>query len=173
MIDTDTYIRWLLSEAEHAGCEIVHETLRGDLRTNEQNLRARFGVDAVVNCTGLGARTLVNDAMYPLQGAVIRVHNDGQSMPKITGAHCVTADASEGQGFVFILPRGEDMLLLGGFAEPGVWDLDVTLDSHQVRQMFDRCVEFLPQLQGAKIDATEPVRAGLRPYAPQQRARRP
>jgi len=168
MIDTDLYMRWLLHEAKAAGCRIVQEKLVGPLRDQEEGLLSRFGADAIVNCAGLGAREITDDVVLPLRGALIRVRNDGIAVPRITEAHCVSHDDSAGEagrGFIFILPRGDDMLVLGGLAEPDEWDLDIHLENYEpVREMFRRCVEFLPALRGAEIDATEPVRVGLRPF---------
>ena len=60
------------------------------------------------------------------------------AMPRITEAHCISLDNSdEERGFVFIVPRGEDMLVLGGLAEPNEWDLDIGLHNYEpVRQMY-------------------------------------
>jgi D-amino-acid oxidase len=90
-------------------------------------------------------------------------------MPRLTAAHCISHDDSETErGFVFIVPRGNDMLVLGGLAEPDEWGLDIGLDNYEpVRQMFRRCVDFLPALRNAQIDAAEPVRVGLRPVRKQ------
>jgi D-amino-acid oxidase len=87
-------------------------------------------------------------------------------MPRVTQAHCVSLDESDTErGFVFIVPRGENMLVLGGLAEPDVWDLDIGLHNYEpVRQMLRRCIEFMPALRNAEIDAAEPVRVGLRPF---------
>lgn len=60
------------------------------------------------------------------------------------------------------------MLVLGGLAEPDEWGLDIGLDNYQpVRDMYARCLEFLPILKQARIDPNEPVRAGLRPFRKQ------
>ncbi len=113
-----------------------------------------------------GARELADDAVYPVRGALIRVRNDGRAMPRITQAHCISHHGSgDERGFVFIVPRGDDMLILGGFAEPDEWQLDIGLDNHEpVRTIYRQCVEFMPVLKGAEIDAAEPVRVGLRPF---------
>ena len=138
----------------------------GSLRGQEEPLLRRYGADAIVNCAGLEARELTRDQLTPLRGALIRVRNDGITVPRITEAHCVSHNGSSGErGFIFILPRGNDMLVLGGLAEPDEWDLDIDFDNYEpVREMYRRCVEFLPVLRGAVIDAAEPVRVGLRPF---------
>ena len=166
MIDTDVYLRWLLNEVLRAGCRVIEEKVVGSLRGQEEALLRRLEADAIVNCAGLGARKLTGDQITPLRGALIRVRNDGIAMPRITEAHCVAHNGSTGErGFIFIVPRGNDMLVLGGLAEPDEWDVDIDLDNYEpVREMYRRCVEFLPALRGAVIDAAEPVRVGLRPF---------
>ena len=166
MVDTDVYMRWLLNEVLRAGCHVIEAKVIGSLGSQEEMLLRRYGADAIVNCTGLGARELTNDPVFPLRGALIRVRNDGIAMPKITEAHCVSHTGStEGAGFTFIVPRGNDMLLLGGLAEPDEWNLGIDLKNYDpVREMYRRCIEFLPALRNAVIDAAEPVRVGLRPF---------
>ena len=87
-------------------------------------------------------------------------------MPRVTQAHCISHDgADEERGFIFIVPRGDDLLVLGGLAEPDEWDLDIGLHNYEpIRAMYRRCLEFLPALADAEIDAAEPVRVGLRPF---------
>jgi D-amino-acid oxidase len=169
MVETDIYMGWLMEEVRRVGCRIVEEKITGLLRDREEELLERFGADAIVNCAGLGARELGDDSVYPLRGAIIRVRNDGRAMPKVTEAHCISHDgSSEDSGFLFIVPRGDDMLVLGGFSEPGEWDLDLSLDNHEpIREVHRRCIEFMPALADAEIEAAEPVRSGLRPFRDQ------
>jgi D-amino-acid oxidase len=166
MVDTDVYMRWLLGEVSSAGGRIVQRKIAGPLREHERALQVEYDASAIVNCSGLGAGELAGDVVYPLRGALIRVLNDGKRIPRIVEAHCVSRDGSSRErGFVFIVPRGEDMLVLGGLAEPDEWDLDIGLENYEpVREMYRRCVEFMPALRNAEIDAAEPVRAGLRPF---------
>jgi D-amino-acid oxidase len=166
MIDTDTYMSWLMTQVKDVGCEVRCRRVEGNLVEHQWQLMAEFGADVIVNCTGLGSQALVGDDMHPLRGALVRVHNDGHAMPKITQAHCVSHDPASGaQGMVFILPRGKDMLVLGGLVEADQWDLDIGLENYgPVRQMLRRCEEFLPVLRNAEIDVHEPVRVGLRPF---------
>src|SRR5262249_47489908 len=131
MIDTDAYLNWLSGEVERLGCHIIQKKIVGTLREQEGALAREYGADAIVNCAGLGAEGLGGEPMYPLRGALIRVRNDGKAMPKITRAHCVAREgASEDRGFVFIVPRGDDMLLLGGLAEPEERDVDIGLHNY-------------------------------------------
>jgi D-amino-acid oxidase len=166
MLDTDVYMHWLLGEARKAGCRMFEQKVTGLLVEQEVSLARQYGVDAIVNCTGLGASELTGDAVSALRGALIRVRNDGRTIPRITQAHCVSNDGSgEDRGFIFIVPRGQDMLVLGGLAEPNEWALDIGLHNYEpIREMYRRCLEFLPALRGCTIDAAEPVRVGLRPF---------
>ncbi len=93
-------------------------------------------------------------------------------MPRITQAHCISHDGSETErGFIFIVPRGQDMLVLGGLAEPNETNLNIGLHNYEpIREMYRRCLDFLPVLEDAEIDAAEPVRVGLRPVPPPERS---
>ncbi|MDB5353459.1 MAG: D-amino acid oxidase Aao 1 [Planctomycetota bacterium] len=166
MVDTDTYMHWLMSQALDVGCRFVERKITGALREQEADLRREFDARTIVNCSGLGAAELAEDEVRPLRGALVRVRNDGRTTPRITQAHCISHTAGDGEeGFIFILPRGDERLVLGGFAELNQSGLDIGLHNHEpVRAMYRRCVEFLPALQHAVIDADEPVRVGLRPF---------
>jgi D-amino-acid oxidase len=167
MIDTDRYLEWLADELTAIGCEFKNERIAGNLLEQERALLKRFHAQAIVNCTGLGSARLVDDRdLSPHRGALIRVRNDGERMPRIQGAHCIAHDAAfAGQDMVFIVPRGTDVLLLGGLVEPDEWNLDIRLENYApLRDMLRRCAEFLPVLAHATIDRSEPVRVGLRPF---------
>jgi D-amino-acid oxidase len=166
MIDTDTYLPWLLAETHRAGCRIHTRKVTGKLDQTADALLEDYGAAAIVNCTGLGAAELTDDEVYPVRGAIIRVRNDGRAMPRIEQAHCISHNGSSTErGFVFIVPRGDDRLILGGFAEPNERSLDIDMEHYEpIREMHRRCVKFLPSLRNAEIDAAESVRVGLRPF---------
>jgi D-amino-acid oxidase len=43
--------------------------------------------------------------------------------------------------------------------------LQIGLDNYEpIREMYRRCLEFLPILRNGELDAAEPVRVGLRPF---------
>ena len=165
MIDTDQYMGWLTRQVEDAGVRITQRRIEGRLSDQEQALRTEFDAGAIVNCTGLGAIQTRGAPMYPLRGALVRAINDGSRMPKIDEAHCIPhPEGSTAQDMVFIVPRGEKMLLLGGLTEEDEWSLDIGLHNHQpVRDMYRRCLDFMPMLEHARLDREEPVRVGLRP----------
>ena len=97
--------------------------------------------------------------MSPLRGAIIRIKNDGRAMPRLTQAHCIAHDdADADRGFLFIVPRGDDRAVLGGFAEPDEWGLDIGLHNYEpIRAIYRRCVEFLPALRTPR--STRPSRS--------------
>ncbi len=163
MVDTDLYMRWLFHEVTRAGCQIVQERITEPLLECEEALQARFRVEFIVNCSGLGSRELARDAVSPLRGALVRLRNT----IGLREAHCVSHESSDPDPyFVFILPRGEDRIVVGGVAEENEWETDLTLDHPRVREMWRRSLEFFPALAEAEIDKAEPVRAGLRPFRP-------
>jgi D-amino-acid oxidase len=165
MIDTDRYMGWLRRQVEALGVRITQRRIEGRLADQEAALLAEFRADAIVNATGLGAAVTHGRPMYPLRGALVRAINDGRRIPKIDEAHCIPKrEGSTTQDMVFIVPRGENMLLLGGLTEEDEWSLDIGLHNHQpVRDMYRRCLAFMPALERAELDPNEPVRVGLRP----------
>lgn len=165
MIDTDSYMAWLLDQVTDAGVKVVQGRIEGDLVAQEHRYLDEFGVDAIINCTGLGSIELTNESMYPLRGALVYAHNDGRGMPRITGAHCMSFDHNiDGQNMVFIVPRGLDLLVLGGLVEPDEWSTDLTMDNYPlIRDMVSRCQEFMPMLNKAVLVDGGKVRTGLRP----------
>lgn len=166
MIDTDAYMRWLLDEVVRVGITVERAHVNGNLGEKRAALLAEYGADVLVCCTGLGTAELREAKdMYPLRGALVRMKNDGKRFPRITESHCVShRQGSSEQDIVFIVPRGEDMLVLGGLTEPDEWSTDLSLEYGPVREMYERCLTFMPALADGELDAAEPVRAGLRPF---------
>lgn len=166
VIDTDRAMHWLTSLVESKGARFVTETIREDLITVEDSLRARFNADVIVNCTGLQSLSLAGDStVYPIRGGLIRVINDGTVFPKVNAALTITADAAHSSNeIVFLVPRNDNILLIGGITEPHKWDLDLTLETPIIRRMRERCEKFLPGLKDAQLDADYPLAQGLRPF---------
>lgn len=165
MIDTDAYMLWLIAEARRAGIAIEQRQITGSLREQRAALLAQYGADVLICCAGLGTAELSGASMYPLRGALVRMKNDGTRFPRVTEAHCVShKHGSDEQDIVFIVPRGDDMLVLGGLTEPDEWSTDLSLDYGPVREMYERCLAFMPALADGELDPAEPVRTGLRPF---------
>ncbi|KAJ8129693.1 hypothetical protein O1611_g3936 [Lasiodiplodia mahajangana] len=166
IIDTDKAMHWLTSLIEKKGAVYVTETIEDDLVNVEDSLRARFEADVIVNCAGLQSATLAGDeSVYPIRGGLIRVINDGTAFPKVNAALTITADAAHTSNeIVFLVPRNDNILLIGGITEPHKWNLDLTLETPIIRRMRERCESFLPGLKDARLDADYPLAQGLRPF---------
>ncbi|KAJ6482304.1 FAD dependent oxidoreductase [Mycena vitilis] len=164
VIDTDRAMEWLTQLVATKGAKYVTETVAGDLLRLEDGLRARFGADVIVNCTGLGAGILAGDSsVYPIRGGLLRVINDGVDFPKVEAALTISADVSINE-MVFLVPRNDNILLIGGITEPHEGSLDLALDSPIIRRMRARCEAFLPGLDKARLDPDYPLSQGLRPF---------
>lgn len=109
------YLRALV---EAKGGKLVTDHVSGDLLAQEDELLHQYGAQYIINATGLGAYEAAADkTVYPLRGALIRVVNDGTKFPKVTEALVVANDYSkrdEDGGIVFIVPRNDETLILGG-----------------------------------------------------------
>ncbi|MEH2403508.1 FAD-dependent oxidoreductase [Nostoc sp.] len=161
--NTDVYMKWLLQQVKDIGCEIIQEKITVNVVQNEQELLRRFNAKAIVNCAGLGSIATTGDtSMYPLRGALVRVKNLGGV---VTDAHCISHEQSSSseQDIVYIVPRGDDLVVLGGLTQQDQWDTDLSLEVPIIRQMYDGCLEFLQELRELPLDEKEPVRTGLRP----------
>ncbi|KAJ6574584.1 nucleotide-binding domain-containing protein [Mycena capillaripes] len=164
VIDTDLAMEWLTELVATKGAEYITETIDGDLLHVEDALRARFNADVIVNCTGLGAETLAGDrSVYPIRGGLIRVINDGVDFPKVDAALSISADVNINE-MVFLVPRNDNILLIGGITEPDMNELDLTLESPIIKRMRARCEAFLPGLDRARLDPDYPLAQGLRPF---------
>ena len=164
VIDTDRCTAWLMELVQSKGAKLITETIHGDLFTQEDDLLTRFGANAIVNASGLGSLEIARDpTCYPLRGALIRLINDGKRFPKISAAMSISADAALDNEIVFLVPRNDNILVVGGVAQRDEWSLDLTLDSPVVKRMRKRCEAFIPSIKNARLDSDYPLAQGLRP----------
>ena len=164
MVDTDKYMPWLQQQAREIGCKLMHEKIEEHVIRDEEILRQRYGADAIVACPGLGAIGLLEDGqMYPLRGALVRVK---QSPGTVTAAHCISHEEGSfsEQDIVFIVPRGDNHVVLGGLAQKNRWGQEMSLNEPIISQMYQGCLDLLPALRGMELDPQENVRTGLRPF---------
>ncbi len=113
----------------------------------------------VINCTGLGSRTLVpDDQLQPIRGQIVRVTNPGLT-------HFVLDEEFPG-GPAYIVPRSRDCLL-GGTIDEGRWD--TAPDPTIATAILARCTTLEPRLKQAAILEN---RVGLRPGRPAVRLQR-
>ena len=141
--DVPIHMQWLLDALAKRDVPIVTRSI-----TSLDEALAK--ANAVINCTGLGARELCDDQeLQPVRGQVVR-------LPDATMPHAWIDDTSELP--CYVIPRA-DGLIVGGTAqagdertEPDAGDTDRIL--RDVRRAF-------PELSSATPDL---VRVGLRPY---------
>ncbi|XP_056005303.1 D-aspartate oxidase-like isoform X7 [Ostrea edulis] len=104
--------------------------------------------DVIVNCTGLGSRTLFNDKMMvPIRGHTIRA-----KAPWIKHFYI------GGNGDTYIYP-GQDNVVLGGTRQRG--EECLKKDQKYFDDIIDRCCTLVPSLKHADI---EKLWVGLRPW---------
>jgi D-amino-acid oxidase len=166
IIDTDVCMTFLKELVTFKGAKLVTRTIEGDLFNQEASLRAEFLADVLINSTGLAGSEIAGDtSCYPIRGGLIRVINDGTDFPKLNHAMTISADAvHDSSEIVFLVPRNDKILLIGGIAESHEQTLDLTLDSPIIKRMRARCEAFLPDLKKARLDSEYPFAQGLRPF---------
>ena len=113
----------------------------------------------VVNCSGLGSRTLVPDAeVYPTRGQLVVVKNPGIDR--------FFQDHAEGEHLTYILPHG-DHVVLGGSAIQHTANLEP--DDKTAEAILARCQAVEPMLRDAPVLGHL---VGLRPTRPEVRVER-
>ncbi|KAK0476843.1 FAD dependent oxidoreductase [Armillaria novae-zelandiae] len=143
VIDTDAYMVWLRNLVAAKGAKLITRRINGDLLNSEHVLLRTYGAMAIVNATGLNSLETASDkACYPLRGALIRYNHED---------------------IVFIVPRNDNILILGGIAQPHKSELNLSLDSPEIKRMRERCNKFVPGLEQAEYDPEAPFVQGLRP----------
>jgi len=147
-VNMPVYLEYLLRRYEGLGGTVTAQTV-----TSLDSVAA----PVVVNCTGIGARSLVPDeALVPVRGQVVVVENPG-----IREFYLDHGDG--GTDYVYLFPHG-DVAVLGGTAHEGADDLAPRPDV-SARILRDITAVF-PSLRGARVVAE---RVGLRPVRPQVR----
>jgi D-amino-acid oxidase len=169
MIDTDKYLNWLFAKVcSDLRTRVFIQKIDHKISDIEEDLLKKYCAKAIVNCAGLGSSELTNDdSIYGVRGGLIYVENEGKNTKMIQQAHCTSLhNISESEGsFIFILPRGENRLVLGGVAEPGKYDLNVTPESYPPYEaILKSCKKFLPDLNNLKILDKHPLSVAVRPF---------
>lgn len=147
LVDMPTYLTYLSDRLIAAGAAIQIEPVASldDVARNSP---------LIVNCTGLGARTLVpDDQVHPIRGHHVIVTNPGLT-------DFLEADTGDSPDLIAIYPH-PGHVVLGGTVEPGRWDRDP--DPATGRAILDRCIRLEPRLADAQVlDHL----VGLRPTRP-------
>ncbi|HZX08045.1 FAD-dependent oxidoreductase [Kribbella sp.] len=148
LVDMPVHLDYLLARLQAAG---------GTLTIRQLTSLDQAGADshtAIVNCSGIGARQLVPDMdLLPVRGYHVVAENPGLT-------EFVEADTGDSSDLLAIYPHG-DHVILGGTAEPEVWNRDP--DAAIAAAIIDRCITLEPRLARATILEH---RIGLRPTRP-------
>ncbi|MDQ4053183.1 MAG: FAD-binding oxidoreductase [Actinomycetota bacterium] len=146
VLDMPTYLDWLAERVQEQGGTIT--------RLNLSALPT--GADLVVNCAGLGARLLGEDAtVTPVRGQVVYVEQFGLERWWLDGA-----------GLTYVVPRQHEVVV-GGTEEPGDWSR--TPSPSVARAILDRAAVLVPELAEATVLRHK---VGLRPARPAVRVER-
>jgi D-amino-acid oxidase len=117
--------------------------------------------DAVVNCTGLGARELAaDDQLVPLLGQIVLVEPGG-----VDRAIALT-DERDPDALFYLIPR-RDELVLGGCSLPWPPGAPPQVDPARTARILAQA-----RALGLDVGPVTGVRAGLRPYRPLVRLER-
>lgn len=149
LIDMPKYLGYLQDRLINSGGAIENRTIGA--------LTDAFVAPVVVNCTGIGARSIVPDpTLTPTRGQLVVVTNPG-----IT--EFFSEDTGDSPDLLHFYPMG-DKVLLGGQAAPGNWDMRP--DPDLATAIVARCVAVEPRLREARVIGH---RVGLRPTRPEIR----
>lgn len=143
LVEMPVHLRWLADRFVASGGRLHHRRLT--------SLHELAGIaPEVINCSGLGARDLVNDLdLFPIRGQIVRTTNPGISRS--------LRDEHHPEGYTYVHPRTSDVIL-GGTVEPGRDEL--TADAEITAAILRRCMTLAPELVDAEVIAPA---VGLRP----------
>jgi D-amino-acid oxidase len=136
-----------------------YERLGGSVSAETVTSLAAVPAPVVVNCTGIGARSLVPDrSLVPVRGQVVVAENPGITEFYIDHGDSAAEDSDT--DYVYVFPHG-DVVILGGTAYEGASD---AAPRPEVSARIQRdCAAVFPALRDARV-ITE--RVGLRPVRP-------
>jgi len=143
LIETQVFLPWLLEQVKQMGAMIQQQKINALQPIAEQ-------FDFVVNCTGLGAAPLCNDAsLIPVRGQIVLTE---PGYPK----HILL----DKNNSTYIVPR-KDGTIIGGTYEEHIGGAET--EPSTLHQLYAKAVDLLPELSDKKIIGNW---AGIRPYRP-------
>jgi D-amino-acid oxidase len=153
LVEMPVYLDWLAGRVLAAGGSITRLNLHGLPRTGDG------GPDAVVDCSGIGAKFLASDpSVYPVQGQVVLVEQVGLERWWLDDTN---ADAP-----TYVVPRSRD-IVVGGTDVEGEWSR--TPSPEVAAGILRRALRLVPALAGAEVVGHK---VGLRPARPTVRLER-
>ena len=144
LVEMPMYLAYLMERFNVAGGHVDVRRLR--------TLTEPLGeAPIVVNCAGIGARSLVPDeGVWPIRGQLVVVENPGID-------EFFSEDTGRSSQLRHIYPHG-GTVVLGGSADEGSWNLEP--DRETSRRIIQHCAEIDPRLSSARVIGH---RVGLRP----------
>ncbi|XP_017277085.1 D-aspartate oxidase-like [Kryptolebias marmoratus] len=137
--ECSSYLPWLEKRFKKAGGLVEKRKVN--------SLQELSHFDLIVNCSGLGSKTLVGDTqVHPVRGQILKVE-----------APWLKHFIRDADGKTYIFP-GIHSVILGGTRQEGDWRLQV--DRGDAESILERCSRLEPSLRKAKV-LSEWV--GLRP----------
>nr|MDQ6899776.1 FAD-binding oxidoreductase [Candidatus Dormibacteraeota bacterium] len=144
LVDMPAYLGYLMERFHTAGGQV-------DVRRLDTLTEAAREAPILVNCTGIGAHSLVPDeGVWPIRGQLVVVENPGID-------EFFSEDTGLSSQLRHIYPHGSTVML-GGSADEGSWDLEP--DPETSRRIIQQCAEIDPRLRSARVLGH---RVGLRP----------
>ena len=144
LMETQIYLPYLLERFRRSGGKVIPGSLVTDIG---ECLAPEW---LVINCTGLGSRTLMQDnSLVPVRGQIAVIHN-----PAVKN---IRVDASVP---IYLVPR-KDGCIIGGSYEPG------EEEEHPDASVIETILQGAPKLfPGLDISHVTRTYAGLRPSRP-------
>ncbi|XP_036928269.1 D-aspartate oxidase [Acanthopagrus latus] len=129
--ECSSYLPWLEKRFREAGGSVEQRKV-----DSLQELGSSY--DIIVNCSGLGSKTLVHDnQVYPVRGQVLKVE-----------APWLQHFIRDGDGKTYIYP-GIHSVTVGGTRQEQDWRLQV--DDGDTRSILERCSRLEPSLSKARV----------------------
>lgn len=146
LIETQIFLPYLMNYLKNSGVEFITEDV-----TDLSGFKDSF--DAVINCTGLGARILCHDeALIPVRGQVALLSpKKGLSI------------FLDNEKPVYIVPR-KDAIIVGGTYEENIFT--ATTEPSTIERLLNNAYEVFSALKEQEVIGSW---AGLRPYRPEVR----
>ncbi|MHB8606383.1 MAG: FAD-dependent oxidoreductase [Thermoplasmatota archaeon] len=146
VIEMGLYLPWLEAECERRGVTFERREIRSVTELAE-------AAPTIVDCTGLGAREIANDAsLYPIRGQVARVANPGLTRSILDNE---SSDAPR-----YVIPLSTTVVC-GGTAEKGEWD--ATWSEATERAVLAKAASLDARVAGQRVVSRA---VGLRPGRP-------
>jgi len=131
IVESPRYLQYLHDQFVDNGGEIKQQEIK---MLDE----LKYDHPLIVNCTGVWAKQLADDpTVFPIRGQTI-----------VVDAPAIKEGYMDDASFTYLFPR-PDGVLIGGVAEPDVWDLEI--DSGLTADIIARCAQVDESLETAPI----------------------